>query len=481
VMSRIQKALLIVIFEVIAIYLISHSTNYIKLDAMAEILATLFALVFLLPQIVGKFVLKPRPQNLHELYPRSLYFIAFVFALGIILPISGITFDLGKLPLLNLAISLRNVSLFLFLNSIMLLVLFFNNILRNISFVHNLKASKEKCVFSITFSRREDYKSWTQSIKGKCEYAIGKFYELMWGDLQSHIEKIRSAIESLLAVDECHITGCIEDIFEVIEYLLINNRSEYYEGLLYDIIKTSSVNRSYAMKKSVINGLTKLNLRIIRNIEDKSNKNMNNEIMKKNIKVIAQIGSSSLEFNRDTLIVEAQKSLRIIFDECLKKNLDEFDYSVFVYSLVKLAEKAFEDNIKEAIRESIAALVHITTSFKDRELRINPTMNALETLRDIGIKCAEKRWENLLFNCFNTLLYLRRELSEDYLISLSSVLIIASYCNKHFSEVLPNIEKILEREIDDLEEVKEYSSNYTKSYSQIQHSVLRKYLDKFQS
>lgn len=208
----------------------------------------------------------------------------------------------------------------------------------------------------------------------------------------------------------------------------------------------------------------------------------NKEVMKKSIKGIAQIGSSEIRYNQHMLIAEAQKSLEKIFTVCLERNLDEFDYSVFIYSIRKLTEKAFENNITEGIRKSIAILDYIASSFENKKLRINPTGNVIETLRDIGIRCAKKRWESLFFNCFNTLLKLERELPENYhLISVSSVLVIASYCNKYMPEVLSSIEHVLEREIDDLREVEEYSLNHTKGYSLIQHSVLKEYLNKSQT
>lgn len=205
------------------------------------------------------------------------------------------------------------------------------------------------------------------------------------------------------------------------------------------------------------------------------------EITKKIIRGIAHIGFSNPEFNQDALIYEAQESLKKVFDKCLGENLDEFDYTVFVYSLEKLAEKAFESNIKEAIRENITTLSYIAISFKNRGLRINPTWNVIENLRDIGIRCAEKRWEDLLFNCFVVLLKLEEELPEDYHLTLSSsALIIASYCNKYMPEVLPNVEYMLKNEIKDLEKVKEYSLAHTESYSQIQCSILKEYLNKSQ-
>jgi len=476
-----QKWLLIVILETIAICLIFHNENDVPLGTMAEILGTLFALVFLLPQIIGQFVPKPHSQNLYETYPKKLYFIASIFAIGIIISIITIIFDSETLYRSNLYLHMHNISLFLFISSIILLVFYLSDILDILSFNHNLRSLKEKCISSITPNHRENYKSEAQSIKGKYKYAIGEFYKLIWGDLQSHIEKVHSAVESLLAVDECHLTGCIKDIFEVIESLLNNNRPEYYEELLDDIVKTSYVSGSYTMKKSTIDGLAKMNSKIVQNNRYTNNRDASNEVMKKSIKGILQIGSSKPEFNHDVLIAEAQESLGRIFDEYLRENLDEFDYTVFVYSLEKLAEKAFENNIKEGIRENTTSLGHIATSFKDKELRINPTRNAIETLRDIGIQCAEKRWENLLFNCFNMLLNLERELPRNYhLISFSSALVIASYCNKYLPEVLPNIENILEREVEDLEEVKKHSLTYTKSYSQIQYSVLKEYLNKSQ-
>ena len=205
------------------------------------------------------------------------------------------------------------------------------------------------------------------------------------------------------------------------------------------------------------------------------------EVIKKIIKGIAHIGSSKPEFNYDRLIIEAQDSLKGIFDECLRKEIDEFDYSVFTYSLERLVEKAFEENIKGGIQANIAILYHIAKSFESRELRINPTISVIQTLRNIGIRCAEKRWEDLLFICFNTLLVLGRDLSQElkyHLMSFCSAIVVASFCNKYIPEVLPRIEDILKREIKDLEEVKKYSLDDTRVYSQIQYSVLREYLSK---
>ena len=485
--KKISRLLVILIFEFIIIYFIFYKwksdifEGTDALVAMAQILATLFALVFLLPHIIGNFVLKPHPRNLRDIYPKSLYLIASVFVLGIVFPVFKLISNSGTLSTPNSSLFARNISFFLFVNSIFLLVLYFSDIQENLSFNHRLKVLKRECISLTLLSDIKSYEELLHSIRRIYKHFVRKVYELRGRKLESSVEKIRTVIESLLEADKYHMFDSIEDIFEVIETLLDNNKPVFCKKLLDEMIKTSSVSSSYSMKKSTIDRLAKMNSIVIRNIRNVHNGTPNNEIMKRSIRGIAQIGSSSLEFNRDVLISEAQNSLKRIFDGCLKENLDEFDYKVFVYSLEKLAEKAFENNIKGAIRESITILDHITTSFRDRELRINPTKNVIERRRDIGIKCAEKKWENLLFNCFNTLLGLKDDVSEDYHLMLSSsALIIASYCNKYMPEVLPIIEDMLKGEIRDLEEVKKYSLTYTKSYSQIQYSVLKEYLNELQ-
>jgi hypothetical protein len=484
-----------VVVESIIFYFTFRYIGTVPLDTIAVILSTLFALVFLLPQIIGQFVLKPHPQNLYELYPRKLHIIAFIYVLGIVISVSGITFEFEELPL-DLCLSINNITFFLFLNSLGLLILHFNDTLANLSFDHNFRTLKENYISLIVLSQKENI-SLIQSFKEDCRYGLKNIYGLiradlqshmekdlqshmekdlqshMEKDLQSHMEKISTVIESLHMVDGCYIPRCIENIFEIIGNLLENNKS--YMGLLDSIIKISYISRRYTIKKATIDSLSDINLKILSNYEYRENKN---EFIKENIKEIAKIGSSNLDFNHDVLIIETQKKIEKIFNKCLERKLDEFDYRVFVYSLGKLLEKAFKNNIKHAIQENIEILSHIPILFKNENLSTNPTKIVIEKMRDIGIECAEKRWENLLFYCFNTILQLRGELSEKYQLELSScALIIASYCNKYIPEVLARVEDILKDEIEDLEAVKAYALKYTDSYSQIHHSILEEYLN----
>jgi hypothetical protein len=479
VICRAQKIFIISIFEIITIYVISISKNNLPLDTMAVILATFFGLVFLLPQIIGQFVLRPYSQNFYEIYSKSLYFISFVFGLGIVIPISGITFS-KQLHFfgLSLLLNLHTISLFLFLNCIMLLVLFFDSIIGNLSFARNLRTLKEKSILLLIYTRKRDCKNLYQSVQEKYRHVIGKLLEYLWKDIQFHLDKISSAIESLLSVNECHITECINDIFQILEYLVNSNESEYYERVLDEIIKISSISESYTIKSATIDELTNMNLCIIQNEWISEEKEKKIDIIKKSIKGIERIGSSKSEVNYNIIILEAQKKLKMIYNECLEKELNEFDYSIFIHSLRELSHKSFNNDIREGIHECILILYQIAVSFKNKQLSINPITGLIEKMRDIGNKCAEKRWENLFFLSLNTLFQLKEELSREYQdIILFCSLIMTSYCNKYMPEALPNTQKILVTHIKDLKEIFEPSLNYARDYSQIQYSILKDYIE----
>lgn len=478
-MYKAQKTLFVLVFEIIAIYLVSTNKNDLPLDTMAEILATLFGLVFLLPQIIGQFVLRPHSHNPDEIYPKKLYFIAFFFGLGIAIPICRIAFY-RQLSLLGLSVplTLHSVSLFLFLNCLMLLILFFNSIIGNLSFVRNLKTLKEKYILLMVYTHKRGCNSWLQFIKEIPRYIIGRFLEYTWGDVQSHMNKISSAIESLPVIDECYMTGCIGDIFQILECLLSNQKSEYYGGLLDEMIRNSSISESYTLKKATIDGLNDMNLKIIHSNWFLEEKDKGKETIKKSIKGIAKIVSSKSEFNYDILILEAQENLKIIYDKFLDKKIDEFDYTVFVYSLQELCYKSFDNDIRGGVQECIRNLYHIAVSFKNEKLSISPITMAIENIKDTGNECAEKRWENLYFQSLIRLLQLKAELPENYHnIILFCSLIMASFCNKYMPEARSKVEEILNKQIGDSKKIGEPALKYARGYSQIQYSVLKKYLE----
>lgn len=476
---RAQKIFIISIFEIITIYVISISKNNLPLETIAVILATFFGLVFLLPQIIGQFVLKPYSQNFYEIYSKSLYFISIVFGLGIVIPISGITFS-KQLHFfgLSLLLNLNTVSLFLFLNCIILLFLFFDSIIGNLSFARNLRTLKEKSILLLVYTRKRDCKNLYQSVQEKCRHGIGKFLEYLWRDMQFNMDKISSAIESLLSVNECYITGCINDIFQILECLVNNHESEYYGKLLDEIIKISSISESYTMKSATIDGLVNINLKIMQSEWLSVEKEKKVDIIKKSTKGIEQIVSSKSEVNYNIIIPEAQRKIKMIYDECLDKQLNDFDYSIFIHSLRELSRKSFNNDIGEGIRECISILYQIADSFKNKQLSINPTERIIEAIRDIGNKCTIEKWEYLFFLSLNTLFQLKEELPENYKDTiLFSSLIMTSYCNKYMPETLPNTEKILKTHIKDLTEIFESSLEYAGEYSQIQYSILKDYVE----
>lgn len=259
-MVRYKKLVTFLGLEAIAFYLLHRTEiNPVPKDIVpvmiSQVLATLFALVFLLAQITGKLVRGMYRQDIYKTYPLrhyfTTYFIAFVFTLGIVLPMVEMIFGF---PILK-------ACFFLFITCFVLLLLHLDFFLGKLSFSHNLKTLKEEFIFAMSLSREEDYRSWIEFVRTKSRQTIGKLYGKVGGTML-YLRRIHSAIAMLPEIEEYQIPSCIEDIFGIIEFLLKNNQLEYCEQLLDDMIKTSSVSEKYTIKKSTIQELTIMNSRI---------------------------------------------------------------------------------------------------------------------------------------------------------------------------------------------------------------------------
>ena len=304
--------------------------------------------------------------------------------------------------------------------------------------------------------------------------------------LISDIQK-RISILIDLNKDVSYINKHIENIIPIIREM-VGNRQRFMQGLdsikkdndiigyivrnfifIEEITSIGYVSEDYSSKKTVIDFFS--DLIYIYDSKDKEN-------IKKCIKGITKIGSSNPEFNCDILILETQENLKNVYNRCLDKELNEFDYTVFVYSLQELCYKSFKNDIREGVEECITTLFQIVMSFKDKQLSINPITMAIENIKDIGNNCAEKRWENLYFKSLITLLQLKSELPGEYHDTiLFCSLIMASFCNKYIPEALPRVEEILNEQIGDFKKIGESALKYARWYSPTQYSVLKDYLE----
>jgi hypothetical protein len=282
------------------------------------------------------------------------------------------------------------------------------------------------------------------------------------GLMQDLIQIIRSVSgdsERLKTVFEL-----IKNDRKVVEYVVENAR------VIQEVASIGYTCENYRSKKTVIDFLS--DIAFTDHIVDK-------ELLKENIRNIAKIGASSPNFNHDVLIVETEDIMKRIFDICFEKELDEFDYSVFVFSLEKLCEKAFENGFQEGVKANIEILYSMVISFRKSDLHANPTMRAIREITNIGIRCVEKKWEDLLFHVLVILLNLGEILSEEKhkLVSLSSSLLIAAYCNKILPEVLGDVRDLLKRNIYNSEEIKKFVYSDKEEFSAIHWSILTQYLE----